>query len=145
MEAQWERDRIMMNGAAGLGHFDRRERVLKLGESFEKHPRCAFHTVRCKWGRPIGVGRTEGRPGMGVWSLRVPVPTAPSPCSEDGRVGEISGIRREGQAGVGAGVPQVWVNTSWVLSTGTSKVMRRAMDICRGDRRLTRQKDFAET
>ncbi|KAF3827513.1 hypothetical protein GH733_002999, partial [Mirounga leonina] len=25
---------------------DRRERVLKLGESFEKHPRCAFHTVR---------------------------------------------------------------------------------------------------
>ncbi|XP_014685015.1 ELL-associated factor 2 isoform X1 [Equus asinus] len=36
----------MMNGAAGRSHNDRRERVLKLGESFEKHPRCAFHTVR---------------------------------------------------------------------------------------------------
>ncbi|XP_045857945.1 ELL-associated factor 2 [Meles meles] len=36
----------MMNGAAGLSHVDRRERVLKLGESFEKQPRCAFHTVR---------------------------------------------------------------------------------------------------
>ncbi|XP_035949628.2 ELL-associated factor 2 [Halichoerus grypus] len=36
----------MMNGAAGPSHMDRRERVLKLGESFEKHPRCAFHTVR---------------------------------------------------------------------------------------------------
>ncbi|XP_072580665.1 ELL-associated factor 2 isoform X2 [Vulpes vulpes] len=35
-----------MNGAAGPGPRDRRERVLKLGESFEKHPRCAFHTVR---------------------------------------------------------------------------------------------------
>ncbi|XP_030882464.1 ELL-associated factor 2 [Leptonychotes weddellii] len=34
----------MMNGAAGPSHMDRRERVLKLGESFEKHPRCAFHT-----------------------------------------------------------------------------------------------------
>ncbi|XP_032725684.1 ELL-associated factor 2 [Lontra canadensis] len=38
--------RKMMNGAAGLSHMDRRERVLKLGESFEKQPRCAFHTVR---------------------------------------------------------------------------------------------------
>ncbi|XP_027441375.1 ELL-associated factor 2 [Zalophus californianus] len=36
----------MMNGAAGPSHMDRRERVLKLGESFEKQPRCAFHTVR---------------------------------------------------------------------------------------------------
>uniref|UniRef100_A0A8C7A705 Transcription elongation factor Eaf N-terminal domain-containing protein n=1 Tax=Neovison vison TaxID=452646 RepID=A0A8C7A705_NEOVI len=35
-----------MNGAAGLSHMDRRERVLKLGETFEKQPRCAFHTVR---------------------------------------------------------------------------------------------------
>nr|XP_020009633.1 ELL-associated factor 2 isoform X1 [Castor canadensis] len=33
----------MMNGPAGLSHLDRRERVLKLGESFEKRPRCAFH------------------------------------------------------------------------------------------------------
>ncbi|XP_045396121.1 ELL-associated factor 2 isoform X1 [Lemur catta] len=36
----------MMSGAAGLSHVDGRERVLKLGESFEKRPRCAFHTVR---------------------------------------------------------------------------------------------------
>ncbi|XP_075412453.1 ELL-associated factor 2 isoform X2 [Tenrec ecaudatus] len=35
-----------MNGAAGSSHFGSRERVLKLGESFEKQPRCAFHTVR---------------------------------------------------------------------------------------------------
>ncbi|XP_042637331.1 ELL-associated factor 2 [Orycteropus afer afer] len=35
-----------MNGAAGRLHFGSRERVLKLGESFEKQPRCAFHTVR---------------------------------------------------------------------------------------------------
>jgi len=49
-ERRWPRQshsrRIMMNGAAGPSHMDRRERVLKLGESFEKHPRCAFHTVR---------------------------------------------------------------------------------------------------
>ncbi|XP_077623855.1 ELL-associated factor 2 isoform X1 [Crocuta crocuta] len=36
----------MMNGAAGPSRIDHRERVLKLGESFEKQPRCAFHTVR---------------------------------------------------------------------------------------------------
>ncbi|XP_068401614.1 ELL-associated factor 2 [Eschrichtius robustus] len=36
----------MMNGTAGPSHIDSRERVLKLGESFEKQPRCAFHTVR---------------------------------------------------------------------------------------------------
>lgn len=35
-----------MNGPARLAHLGRRERVLKLGESFEKHPRYAFHTVR---------------------------------------------------------------------------------------------------
>ncbi|XP_012874952.1 PREDICTED: ELL-associated factor 2 [Dipodomys ordii] len=35
-----------MNGPAGLSHLGRRERVLKLGQSFEKQPRCAFHTVR---------------------------------------------------------------------------------------------------
>lgn len=35
-----------MNGPAGLAHLGRRERVLKLGESFEKQPRYAFHTVR---------------------------------------------------------------------------------------------------
>uniref|UniRef100_A0A8D2AV09 ELL associated factor 2 n=1 Tax=Sciurus vulgaris TaxID=55149 RepID=A0A8D2AV09_SCIVU len=35
-----------MNGPAGLSRIDRHERVLQLGESFEKHPRCAFHTIR---------------------------------------------------------------------------------------------------
>lgn len=44
------RRRTRMNGPAGLAHLDRRERVLKLGESFEKQPRCAFHTVRCECG-----------------------------------------------------------------------------------------------
>lgn len=34
-----------MNGAVGSWH-DGRERVLKLGHTFEKQPRCAFHTVR---------------------------------------------------------------------------------------------------
>uniref|UniRef100_A0A6G1RUK3 ELL associated factor 2 n=1 Tax=Hypotaenidia okinawae TaxID=2861861 RepID=A0A6G1RUK3_9GRUI len=34
-----------MNGAVP-SLFDPKERVLKLGESFEKQPRCAFHTVR---------------------------------------------------------------------------------------------------
>ncbi|NXA46704.1 EAF2 factor, partial [Nothocercus julius] len=34
-----------MSGAAPA-LFDPKERVLKLGESFEKQPRCAFHTVR---------------------------------------------------------------------------------------------------
>ncbi|KAM5281842.1 ELL-associated factor 2 [Ctenodactylus gundi] len=35
-----------MSRPAGLAHVDRRERVLKLGETFEKRPRYAFHTVR---------------------------------------------------------------------------------------------------
>ncbi|XP_004675501.1 PREDICTED: ELL-associated factor 2 [Condylura cristata] len=35
-----------MTGAVGPWHIDNRERVLKLGDSFEKKPRCAFHTVR---------------------------------------------------------------------------------------------------
>ncbi|XP_006869410.1 PREDICTED: ELL-associated factor 2 [Chrysochloris asiatica] len=35
-----------MHGAARHSHFGSRERVLRLGESFEKQPRCAFHTVR---------------------------------------------------------------------------------------------------
>lgn len=35
-----------MNGPLGRWHIDSRERALKLGDSFEKQPRCAFHTVR---------------------------------------------------------------------------------------------------
>uniref|UniRef100_A0A8C5U8A2 Transcription elongation factor Eaf N-terminal domain-containing protein n=1 Tax=Malurus cyaneus samueli TaxID=2593467 RepID=A0A8C5U8A2_9PASS len=34
-----------MNGAVP-SLYDPKARVLKLGESFEKQPRCAFHTVR---------------------------------------------------------------------------------------------------
>ncbi|KAM3917226.1 ELL-associated factor 2 isoform 1-T2 [Leptodactylus fuscus] len=34
-----------MNGSA-CSLFDTKERVLKLGESFEKQPRCGFHTIR---------------------------------------------------------------------------------------------------
>lgn len=34
-----------MNGAA-FPIFDSKERALKLGESFEKQPRCGFHTIR---------------------------------------------------------------------------------------------------
>lgn len=54
-----------MNGPAGLAYLDRRERVLKLGESFEKQPRCAFHTVRCECGLHGGCTRDES-PGMCV-------------------------------------------------------------------------------
>ncbi|XP_055965395.1 ELL-associated factor 2 [Sorex fumeus] len=35
-----------MNGPLGRWHIDSRERVLKLGDSFQRQPRCAFHTVR---------------------------------------------------------------------------------------------------
>lgn len=37
-----------MNGTA-YSNFDNQDHVLKLGETFEKHPKSAFHTVRCKW------------------------------------------------------------------------------------------------
>lgn len=47
--ASWRRRsrrrRLTMNGP---WYIDSRERVLKLGESFEEKPRCAFHTVRCE-------------------------------------------------------------------------------------------------
>lgn len=36
-----------MNGTA-YSNFDNQEHVLKLGETFEKQPKSAFHTVRCK-------------------------------------------------------------------------------------------------
>lgn len=54
MERGGERERkeagsggLGMNGAA-RALFDSKERVLLLGESFEKQPRCAFHTLRCE-------------------------------------------------------------------------------------------------
>ena len=37
-----------MNGTA-YANFDNQEHVLKLGETFEKHPKTAYHTVRCKF------------------------------------------------------------------------------------------------
>lgn len=36
-----------MNGTA-YSNFDNQEHILKLGETFEKQPKSAFHTVRCK-------------------------------------------------------------------------------------------------
>ena len=39
---------LRMNGAA-YSIFDTQEHILKLGETFEKHPKSAYHTVRCKW------------------------------------------------------------------------------------------------
>lgn len=30
-------------------NFDNQEHILKLGETFEKSPKSAYHTVRCKW------------------------------------------------------------------------------------------------
>lgn len=58
-----------MNGAVP-SLYDPKARVLKLGESFEKQPRCAFHTVRCEcWGR----GSSRGLRGSG----RDSVPAVP--------------------------------------------------------------------
>ena len=37
-----------MNGTT-YSNFDNQEHVLKLGETFEKHPKSGYHTVRCKW------------------------------------------------------------------------------------------------
>jgi len=44
----WLKIVIRMNGTA-YSNFDNQEHVLKLGETFEKQPKSAFHTVRCKW------------------------------------------------------------------------------------------------
>lgn len=38
----------IMNGTS-YSNFDNQEHILKLGETFEKHPKSAYHTVRCKW------------------------------------------------------------------------------------------------
>lgn len=37
-----------MNGTA-YSNFDNQEHTLKLGETFEKHPKSGYHTVRCKY------------------------------------------------------------------------------------------------
>lgn len=48
-----------MNGAAPP-LLDCKERALLLGDSFERKPRCAFHTVRCEWGRGAWGGGQVG-------------------------------------------------------------------------------------
>uniref|UniRef100_A0A8C6FPK5 Uncharacterized protein n=1 Tax=Moschus moschiferus TaxID=68415 RepID=A0A8C6FPK5_MOSMO len=62
-----------MNGAAGPSYIDSRERVLKLGGSFEKQPRCAFHTV--KWGalfNPLSYPESAREPvEAGGWKQQV--------------------------------------------------------------------------
>lgn len=58
-----------MNGAVP-SLYDPKARVLKLGESFEKQPRCAFHTVRCECGVGAALGGCGGRRG----GRRPPVP-----------------------------------------------------------------------
>ncbi|MBN3325454.1 EAF2 factor, partial [Atractosteus spatula] len=45
-----------MNGAA-YSAFDNKEHVLKLGETFEKQPKCAFHTVRYDF-KPASIDTT---------------------------------------------------------------------------------------
>lgn len=55
-----------MNGAAPPPLLEPKERVLKLGETFEKQPRCAFHTVRCERpGARLGPRGTGGGSGEG--------------------------------------------------------------------------------
>lgn len=54
--------RAAMNGMAPP-LFEPKERVLQLGETFEKQPRCAFHTVRCELG---GTRRGGGAAGAGL-------------------------------------------------------------------------------
>lgn len=94
----------------GPWHIDSRERVLKLGASFEKQPRCAFHTVRCECGHPGGKG---GALGVGVWrhkSLRVVFPSIHLILREN-RVPSAIHYRAWSPRGSmeKAGVEQVWV------------------------------------
>lgn len=56
--------RAAMNGMAPP-LVEPKERVLQLGETFEKQPRCAFHTVRCELGGVWGGGRCRA-PGAGL-------------------------------------------------------------------------------
>lgn len=56
--------RAAMNGMAPP-LVEPKERVLQLGETFEKQPRCAFHTVRCELGGVWGGGRCRA-PGSGL-------------------------------------------------------------------------------
>lgn len=52
-----------MNGAVS-SLYDPKARVLKLGESFEKQPRCAFHTVRCECRIGAALRGCGGRGGV---------------------------------------------------------------------------------
>uniref|UniRef100_A0A8C5ALD6 ELL associated factor 2 n=1 Tax=Gadus morhua TaxID=8049 RepID=A0A8C5ALD6_GADMO len=53
-----------MNGTA-YANFDNQEHVLKLGETFEKHPKTAYHTVRYDF-KPASIDTTcEGELEVG--------------------------------------------------------------------------------
>ncbi|XP_066543713.1 ELL-associated factor 2 [Amia ocellicauda] len=53
-----------MNGAA-YSNFDNKEHILKLGETFDKQPKCAFHTVRYDF-KPASIDTTcEGELEVG--------------------------------------------------------------------------------
>ncbi|XP_030283084.1 ELL-associated factor 2 [Sparus aurata] len=55
---------VRMNGTA-YSNFDNQEHVLKLGETFEKHPKSAFHTVRYDF-KPASIDTTcEGELEVG--------------------------------------------------------------------------------
>lgn len=56
--------KVRMNGTT-YSNFDNQEHVLKLGETFERHPKSAFHTVRCKWRL-----ETVGYVGLVQWLTR---------------------------------------------------------------------------
>lgn len=74
-----------MNGAVP-SLFDPKERVLKLGESFEKQPRCAFHTVRCERGAGAAPQGTAGPGGISA-PPRPPLRPGPSGPLRGGNAG----------------------------------------------------------
>lgn len=63
--------KLRMNGTT-YSNFDNQEHVLKLGETFERHPKSAFHTVRCKWRfgtvYRVGLAQRLNREANGSWA-----------------------------------------------------------------------------
>ncbi|XP_074514058.1 ELL-associated factor 2 [Sebastes fasciatus] len=56
---------MMMNNGTSYSHFDNQEHVLKLGDTFEKHPKSGFHTVRYDF-KPASIDTTcEGELEVG--------------------------------------------------------------------------------
>lgn len=57
---------VAMNGVANL-LLDKEEHPLQLGESFERHPKASFHTIRCECpgrGGAYGPGRQPQNIGL---------------------------------------------------------------------------------